>query len=385
MGKLPCMQTTNPWDTLSGQYQLQPGTWPGIVGQRPVLGAGRLGRLLQGQRGEQVGRTLSSVFTLCAHAHRRCAELALAAAQSPQAAPERPAPVLLYLETARDHLRSIALDWPQRLPQLGAGAQQIDWLRGCPLPLASARPVTDDAAAWQTLGALRNWLETVVLKQEALSWAQDCSEPDALLRWCQAQADRLLPARCLLAWHPVAHILRPPLRALDVLDHDAARQEAGLRQLGHALAQDADFAQHPSWLGHAAETGAWTRLRHRQQQTAHSAWTRMSARWLELVELAATDPGLAGQGRAPLLASGAMHLADGQALAWCEMARGLLLHWVQLDSFGAVQDYRVLAPTEWNFHPQGALAQAVAALPADALSTARTLAAAYDPCVLCTV
>ena len=74
MGKLPCMQTTKPWDALSGQYQLQPGTSPGIVGQRPVLGAGRLGRLLQGQSGEQVGRTLSSVFTLCANAHRRCAE-----------------------------------------------------------------------------------------------------------------------------------------------------------------------------------------------------------------------------------------------------------------------------------------------------------------------
>ena len=385
MGKLPCMQTTNPWDTLSGRYQLQPGTWPGIVGQRPVLGAGRLGRLLQGQRGEQVGRTLSSVFTLCAHAHRRCAELALAAAQSPQAAPERPAPVLLYLETARDHLRSIALDWPQRLPELGLDAQRMDGLRGCPLPLAGARPVNDEDVAWQTLGALRTWLESAVLKQDALSWLQECREPDALVSWCQAQGDRLLPARCLLEWHPMAHTLRPPLRALDVLSDDAPLQEAGLRELGHALAQEDDFAQHPTWLGQPAETGAWTRLRHRQQDMARSAWTRMSARWLELVELAVADPQGAGQGGAPLLASGALQLAEGQSLAWCEMARGLLLHWVKVDAAGAVQGYRVLAPTEWNFHPQGALAQAVAALPADALSAARTLAAAYDPCVLCTV
>ena len=385
MGKLPCMQTTNPWDTLSGRYQLQPGTWPGIVGQRPVLGAGRLGRLLQGQRGEQVGRTLSSVFTLCAHAHRRCAELALAAAQSPQAAPERPAPVLLYLETARDHLRSIALDWPQRLPELGLDAQRMDGLRGCPLPLAGARPVNDEDVAWQTLGALRTWLESAVLKQDALSWLQECREPDALVSWCQAQGDRLLPARCLSEWHPLAHTLRPPLRALDVLSDDAPLQEAGLRVLGHALAQKDDFAQHPTWLGQPAETGAWTRLRHRQQDMARSAWTRMSARWVELVELAVADPQGARQSGAPLLASGALQLAEGQALAWCEMARGLLLHWVKVDAAGAVQGYRVLAPTEWNFHPQGALAQAVAALPADALSTARTLAAAYDPCVLCTV
>ena len=111
----------------------------------------------------------------------------------------------------------------------------------------------------------------------------------------------------------------------------------------------------------------------------------MSARWLELVELAAADVEVAGQGRATLLASGALHLGTGQALAWCEMARGLLLHWVRLDVAGAVQDYRVLAPTEWNFHPEGALAQTVAALPVDDVTAARTLAAAYDPCVLCTV
>jgi len=73
------------------------------------------------------------------------------------------------------------------------------------------------------------------------------------------------------------------------------------------------------------------------------------------------------------------------ARRWQAVARGLLLHWVKVDAAGAVQDYRVLAPTEWNFHPQGALAQAVAALPAEAVTTARTLAAAYDPCVLCTV
>jgi Ni,Fe-hydrogenase I large subunit len=85
------------------------------------------------------------------------------------------------------------------------------------------------------------------------------------------------------------------------------------------------------------------------------------------------------------LATGAMKLGPGQALAWCEMARGLLLHWVQLDAQGAVQDYRVVAPTEWNFHPDGALARALAALPASDTLAASTLAAAFDPCVVCTI
>jgi Ni,Fe-hydrogenase I large subunit len=88
---------------------------------------------------------------------------------------------------------------------------------------------------------------------------------------------------------------------------------------------------------------------------------------------------------ANLLHSGALPLGGGQAIAWCEMARGLLLHWVQLDAQHRVQDYRVLAPTEWNFHPEGALAQALTQLnPTDA-AAAWCLASAYDPCVDCSV
>jgi hypothetical protein len=373
------MQTTTPWDTLAGQYQLHPGCTPSIVGQRPVLGAGRLGRLLQGQRGEQVSRSLASVFTLCAHAHWRTAELALAAAQTAKSIAQ-PASVLLALETARDHLRTIALDWPQRLPDALPGAPSLDWLRGCPLPLVSARAVSDADAAWQTLAALRVWLESQVLGQDAAQWLLDQREPAALAHWCQSQAEGLLPARCLALWQPLAPTVCPILRSLDLLDADAQVQRAQLTQLAQAMAADPDFVQHPTWLGQCAETGPWTRLRQRHAP-AHSVWTRLSARWIELIAIAAASP----QAEAPLLASGALRLAPGQALAWCEMARGLLLHWVQLDAAGSVQDYRVLAPTEWNFHPDGGLGLALAALAPGDTGTARALVAAYDPCVACTV
>ena len=375
------MQTTTPWDTLAGQYQLHPGATPAIVGQRPVLGAGRLGQLLRGQRGAQVSASLGSLFTLCAHAHRRMAQMALAAAQVAEPI-TAPAPVLLALETARDHLRSIALDWPQGLPDAAPGAPSLDWLRGCPLRLVAPRELSDADAAWQTLDDMRRWLERDILRQDPKQWLIDQREPDALAYWCEAHAERLPPARCLATWQPLAHSLRPTLRSLDLLDADPAVQRAHLLQLAQTIADVPDFAQHPTWLGQCAETGPWTRLRqrHAPPQT-HSAWTRLSARWLELIVLAAATPDLA----TPLLASGALHLAPGQALAWCEMARGLLLHWVQLDAEGAVQDYRVLAPTEWNFHPDGALGRAVAALAPLDSAAARALAAAYDPCVVCTV
>src|SRR5450759_1464234 len=149
-----------PWDTLAGQYHLRPGAARSVVGQRPILGAGRLGRMVRGQRALQVGRTLSSVFTLCAHEHRHTAALALAAAQGEaQELTASEPPLLLWLETARDHLRSIALDWPQRLPDATGTATKLDWLRDCPLSLAAGRPDADANTAAAELAQLRAWLE----------------------------------------------------------------------------------------------------------------------------------------------------------------------------------------------------------------------------------
>jgi hypothetical protein len=296
-------------------------------------------------------------------------------------------PLMLWVETARDHLRSIALDWPQRLPEHPAGAQAMEWLRDCPLSLASVRSCGDATAARDVLFQLRAWLEHCIVGQSLSGWLPAHRHPDAMALWCEEQSARLTPARCLATCFPLAHALRPEMRCLNVLDADGAKQSAQLCQLARTLAERPDFAQQPTWLNQCAESGPWSRLRHRSDQAAmpYSAWTRLSARWVELLEIAAapsTNQYLAGP---PLLASGALQLDNGQALAWCEMARGLLLHWVQLDTQGAVQDYRVVAPTEWNFHPNGALANAVAALASEDTSAARTLAAAFDPCVVFTI
>jgi len=376
--------------TLAGHYTLHPGARPGISGQRPVLGGGRLGRLLRGQQGESTVRTLGNVFTLCAHAHRRTARLALHAA-SPQASSVLPVepPVLLRLETARDHLRSMALDWPQRQPIATHGALDLHWLRNCPLPLLPPTQARSPQEAVDALAQLRDWLEHL-LNQPLPDWLTRHRESDAFAHWCHSRAHDLPPARCLAAWQPLAHTLTPHTRCLDLLNADTAVQHTQLHTIAQPLAADADFAQRPLWHGQCAETGVWTRLRHQAENGTlhHTAWTRLGARWMELVKLTAAAP-LADDGpRDPLLDSGALSLGQGQAIAWCEMARGLLLHWVQLDPQGRVDDYRVLAPTEWNFHADGALAQALTALPANdptATASAWCLAAAYDPCVDCTV
>jgi len=83
---------------------------------------------------------------------------------------------------------------------------------------------------------------------------------------------------------------------------------------------------------------------------------------------------------------GVFRLGEREALAYTEMARGLLVHWTRLvPDRGAgtwrVEDYRLLAPTDWNFHPNGALARYLRKTPPAGHDTLRLLVAALDPCM----
>ena len=75
-------------------------------------------------------------------------------------------------------------------------------------------------------------------------------------------------------------------------------------------------------------------------------------------------------------------------LAWAEMARGLLTHVVEIAD-GRIARYAIVAPTEWNFHPAGALPAALeGAVAADDEQARRLLeatASALDPCVALSV
>jgi coenzyme F420-reducing hydrogenase alpha subunit len=74
----------------------------------------------------------------------------------------------------------------------------------------------------------------------------------------------------------------------------------------------------------------------------------------------------------------------GVGIAQVPAARGLLVHRVEVDR-GRIRDYRILAPTEWNFHPRGVVARGLSTLsPVDTDTLerqARLFVTAVDPCV----
>jgi hypothetical protein len=141
---------------------------------------------------------------------------------------------------------------------------------------------------------------------------------------------------------------------------------------------DAGFCREPHWLGRAAETGALAR-----RQGAAATASAMAARWLarleELRDWAAGREKVGAGGTAS-----AVQAAPGRGRALAETSRGLLMHEIALDG-DRIADYFIVAPTEWNFHPQGPLAGWLTGRDAgdreELTAFAARAVAALDPCV----
>ncbi len=155
-------------------------------------------------------------------------------------------------------------------------------------------------------------------------------------------------------------------------------------QLDGAM-RNGGFIAQPRWQGNCCETTSLTRthtplLDDLKQLFANGLLVRLVARLQEVAALAvAMVPGPVGGHAQPAWEASRPAVGIGQVAA----ARGQLVHRVELVR-DRVSDYRILAPTEWNFHPEGVLARALGALRGSAEQIemqARLLINAIDPCV----
>ncbi len=329
-----------------------------------------VGRITGGLPASRLPATLGSLFSLCGHAHVVCAGMAVNAALGKDNTVTTADRESLAQQTLREHLRRIALDWPLQLAAEPVADAAARWLARCPALAASAVP-----------GETAPWFEAEVLCMAPADWLAAWEHNPAawLAQWCERSSGPL--AQLLQSCRPVAGTTLPNMPALR-LHADAA----ALRGFASNLRSDPGFARHPRWHGQCAETGVWTRLNEAAPQRLNTAWLRLGARLAECVRLALPDaPERCGS---QWLSLGVVPLATFEAIAWVEMARGLLLHHVQLEGHGdsaRVLACHVVAPTEWNFDADGAMARVLERLPkqlaGEGLRRLDALMAAYDPCV----
>jgi len=311
---------------------------------------------------EQVPGLAGRLFSLCGFSQSVAARLAVLGAQgvSMGDAERLRAMAGLLTERIAETLRALLLQWPRQCSDVRALAQLRDLL-------AAARAIMEHAVdeRWPS-----NLTEAVARLDAAASAlgvpvGDGLPLPDTACARLFADVER---DRCFAAVSP------DPLLFAD----DPA--------VVSRLRSDPAYASRPSLDGRVVETGGYARLAATQAVTGFHLADRFMARLRDvrasldqLAGLACGDTGDAG----PLMAGAAQ--ADGCGYGAVECARGRLYHQAEMGSDERIRAYRILAPTEWNFHPDGPFVRMIAFSCAAGrevdVSAVRRLAALFDPCV----
>lgn len=349
---------------------------------RPVHAAS----VLRGRSIADVQKMLPMLFTVCSAAQSCAAARALEQAGGLVIAPatDRLRQSLVDLETLREHLWRVLLDWPGSVGEAPA-RQVMAEVMGLQRQFTGALCLGADVFAFggpecdgdrELMSAVRarllELLSREVFGAPVGTWLQvkSYSEFDDWVGRRDTPATRLMHKLMLEGWESAGACTSLALPSL------------GDSEVEQAM-RDYHYVERPQWLGECRETTSLGRvnsalLQDLRKRFGNGLLTRVVARLHEMAALALNLVPADGQGRS--MAAEASGLGIGQVAA----ARGQLVHRVELDRHQRVADYRILAPTEWNFHPAGVVSCALSALRGGAEQIeqqGRLLISAIDPCV----
>ncbi|CAA7625735.1 Ni,Fe-hydrogenase I large subunit [Candidatus Terasakiella magnetica] len=349
-------------------------------------------RLLAGRDPVQVTTLLPTLYALCgtaqALAGAAAVEDALGLLPSPLQRMARR--FLLLLEILTEHSFSILRDWPALLdesPDLSPARLLRPLVHNARRSLYPdgdwARPgggrLEVDAVA---LGMILPPLKALLAHIFAGSVDQIVDSPSLFDTWCE-HGDGL-PARLL------RRVRQSGLGGFGAAASHFMPAE-GPADVGERLAADdgGRYLARPDYHGRVLETGSLSRQHAHPlvagllAQYGSGLLPRFAARMAEIAaalqEAEDLVQDLSAEAVPPPSPGG-----SGIGLGRVDAARGLLIHGVTLKE-GRVSTYKILAPTEWNFHPAGPLAAGLTGARDDdgLIWRARLLAAALDPCVAC--
>jgi coenzyme F420-reducing hydrogenase alpha subunit len=325
-------------------------------------------RLLSGRTPDEALAILPNLFAVCGRSQAVVAAAAVDAAlgQAPGQAIHRRRERELAAEAAAEHAFRLLLDWPR----VCGGEPDVALLSRMRSLLTNA---TVSESSW---GAARDALigmtEARILGVELEPWLEQFSASE-WLGWARSGRTGVARTMAALSALPAWQAEQTPMLSRP------ARELFVERIARRALAMP-DFAAAPELDGAPAECGPLARgLRHpaiRDLARHDLIMARAFSRLAEFAQILREET-CAGQLEAA-------SLGPGTGAAMGEMARGVLVHAVRVQA-GRISAYAIVAPTEWNFHPRGALFRELEGRPArDAAEARRVLAlavATLDPCV----
>jgi Ni,Fe-hydrogenase I large subunit len=357
----------------------------GVRSSRPLA----VPRVLAGRDVREAAAMVPLLYSVCANAQGAAAASALEVASGR----EVPAGLLqartlaVALEALQEDLRSLLIDLPAAAGVPGAVGTVAEARKAIAPMLAAlhgaaAFDADGPAIATDRMSVLGEQLLAQV-DSDVLGMRADAFVAIGEARQFVAWSQRSLTAPALV----VRQVLdaAPGLGASDVRTMPKPTPAALAAAVLMAIDADADYARAPCWSGEAVETGAFARCRDHPglQAFVGAHGNGVAARLLaRLLEVARVVIALVAGHVEPRIAAWSPN--PGEGVAAVDTARGLLLHRARVAD-GRVAGYSVVAPTEWNFHPDGALARGLAGLVADdeqaLVRSANLVVQALDPCV----
>ncbi|KUM27563.1 hydrogenase assembly protein HupF [Mesorhizobium loti] len=325
-----------------------------------------LTRMFLDRRPEEAPALAQKLFSLCGFAQSVAARLAvLEAADLTMNDEDRMGACAgLLAERIFETLRALIVHWPTPLPAAVAAAAGAN-LRGA---LTASKAIVEEVKA-ERLDRAR-----VAVTAEQLSVA-------ATALGIPGQGDTLMAGTALAAMlrdvendRTITGRSPDPLTIKD--DPEVATR----------LWDEPGYANLPYLFGRVAETGAYARFASAGFAGASHLAQRLLARTGDVHISLSQLTALAWTGEFDwtlLASSGPTPGAGGYGAVEC--ARGRLYHQAEIGDDGRLSAYRIIAPTEWNFHPAGPFVETLLSSPlrtdeASVRSVSR-LAALFDPCV----
>lgn len=356
-----------------------------IENARPLGLASRF----SGKKPAEVANLVPLVFSICRAAQAAaCAEAienALGNAASARAKAIRS--LLVLGETAREHALQVLHSWPHcvHAPEPALASASIKRLLTLDRELGKSvqDPGAIDAARLDhAISELTAILGEAVFGEVPDEWLKRHDTEDLAL-WARRNETEAQTIFEYLVQTGMADAGAAEVSPLPAMTPES------LQEILLAARPDA-FAAQPEWQGLPRETTPLSRLAAHpliesvKDRYGFGLLARLAACLAELAEIPGRMRALAATlGDAALDADGPAR-SSGMGLGVAEAARGRLIHAVEITD-GVVQRYRILAPTEWNFHPHGAAAKGLAGIAlapaARREALARLFITAVDPCV----
>ena len=339
-------------------------------------------KLFVGQKPQDAVDRIPLIYSLCSVAQTIAGLSAIESELGSKASEEAiiARKVLLLAETGRELAIRVQRDWLK-----GAGgvelAQLMQWFAELKTELQWALVIAPDGQARSIdLQHVAQRLETILAP---LFPENEMRFKEALFSGCTASP----LVRVVVSLNELFTGIK--------LGNFEANTDVTSQYLLHKLDSEGDrFCAQPVSEKGCLESSVWTRNRSRQviQEAELLAMHPVAQRFLALVlELQEIPQRIARFGKEQLgkdeLGKEALVFSDQPGLSHVDAARGRLTHRVKItEQHGEarISEYQVIAPTEWNFHPEGALKQMLKGVKVSleqARELTERLVLAIDPCV----